>query len=52
MLIFGKMICLILMFTYGLTYIGRLVRGQSISVYQLLFTAVGAAGFVTLQWLI
>jgi hypothetical protein len=43
-----KFICLVVAIMYGFSNIAKLVRGDSISSFQLLFMSVGIVGFIYL----
>ena len=46
-----KFICLALGIAYGLSNVGKLIRGLRITDFQMWAMSIGIAGFVTLQWL-
>ena len=47
-----KIMCLCLAIMYGFTCFGRLFTKQNVSSFQIMFMAMGIAGFIALQWLV
>lgn len=53
MILAGKAICLLLFIFYSVpVIIGGAIRGSRVSDAQSVLWGIGAAGFITLQWLL
>lgn len=51
-MLIGKIICLFLLFSNGISTVGNVYQGNRVSLQQIHIASAAATGFIVLQWLI